>query len=137
VIGAASNPFKLPDGPSATVRRWAYALLWLPILFLLLVVLPSCQAIFDKFDKAGQLPELTIWVMTVVRLNCRAYYAPTLFFVVGLLILDATVVALLRRRRHASVLVHGWFIGICLLSMGVLWLAISRLFLEFKSSGPP
>jgi hypothetical protein len=128
--------FKLPAGPSHKVRRWTYTLLWLPTLLLLCVVLPQFRPIFDKLDEHGMVPQLTACVITFVRINSMAYCVPALSFVVGSLVLDATLVALLQKRRHASFLVHGWFIAVCCLSVGVLWLVSSPMFLQFKMSDP-
>jgi hypothetical protein len=128
-----NNPIKLPDGPSDNLRRLTYALIWLPILLMVLVVLPDVQPIFDKLEKYDDLPELTAQVMSFVRMNNRAYCVPALSFVAGLLFLDARVVALLRQRRHSRFLVQCWFLAACCLSLGVLLLLVTRLFLELHT----
>jgi hypothetical protein len=132
----SNNPFKLPGGPSAKARRLGYALIWVPTLVLLFYVLPQFTPIFDKFEKTGDLPKLTAWLMAVVRMNDSAFYVPVLAFVLGLLILDAQVVAWLRKRQKAEALVWSWFVVVCSLSIGAFFLVgYSMISPVFKMSG--
>jgi hypothetical protein len=124
-VSTRSNvSFKLPGGPSAKVRRWVYALIWIPTLVLLLFVVPQFTPIFNKLEKTGDLPEFTAWMMAFARMNNRAFFLPVLAIVLGLLILDARVVVLLGQSQWADALVRSWFIAVCCLSFAVLALVV-------------
>jgi len=133
----SNNPFKLPGGPSALIRLLAYAGCWAPALVLLFVVTPPFMPIFDKLKKADAMPQLTTSMVDFVRLNHDAFFLPLLGSMLAFFLLDAGVVALLRRSRRAHFMVSAWFNLVCCIGVAAALLVIFGLITPmFKMSNP-
>src|SRR5579862_8601222 len=109
----SKNPFKLPGGPSAMMRLLAYAGCWAPALVLLFFVTPQFMPIFDKLNKADALPQPTISMVAFIRLNYDSFFLPMLGCTLAFFLLDAGVVALLRRSRRGDFMAWAWLYLVC------------------------
>jgi hypothetical protein len=107
------NRFWGPGGPSIMVRYLCYAAWWAPTLALWFIALPQFMPIFDKLEKRVELPQLTVLMTAFGRLNYSSYFLPLLACMLAFILLDAGVIALLRRSRKTNVLVTIWFIVMC------------------------
>jgi len=115
-VTSDDDRFQLPVGPPKA-RYVSYGLSWVPTLALVLLVVVQFKPIFEKLEKKGDLPTLIAFLMSFVRINDSAFFLPVLALMLGSLILDALVVALLRKSQKADSLVDNWVAAVCCLSM--------------------
>ncbi len=108
-----NNPFKLPGGPSVMMRLLVYTGCWAPALVLLFFVTPQFMPIFDKLNKADALPQPTTAMVAFARLNYGTFFLPMLGCTLAFFLLDAGVVALLRRCRRADFMTWAWLYLVC------------------------
>jgi hypothetical protein len=119
-----ANPFKLPGGPSPLRRLLLYAGCWAPAQVLLFFATPQFMPIFDKLKKADALSQPTTSMVAFVRLNHDSFFLPMLGCTLAFFLLDAGVVALLRRSRRADFMIAAWLYLVCGLAIAAAALMI-------------
>jgi type II secretory pathway component PulF len=102
----------------------------------LVFAVPQFKPIFDKFEKDGDLPDLTRWMIALFQINQIGYCVPLFAVVAAFLAFDAGIGAILRQPKHGKSLIWFWFLAACCVLVGLFLLMVCGLLLPvFKMSG--
>jgi type II secretory pathway component PulF len=105
-----STPGESVQGTWFTIRRAAsLGIAWTPVLGALVWFIPKFDPIFIKLHEKGELPLLTVFVMTISNAIRSPFGLPALLALVVLLLVDVGVRRALGRSLIGRLLDGVWF----------------------------
>ena len=117
------------------VRAVIYGVVWLPFAGLVAFYAPRFDGLFERLRQRGGLPVLTEWLMWFGGLNHALFCLPCLLLFALLVVADAGMAGMLRRRRRKRSLYTIWFAGVIVAGILAAALAIIGLLLPVWKMG--
>lgn len=108
---------------------------WLPSFALVIFYLPRFAPIFAKLAEKGELPTLTIWCLTLARMNAAAFGLPMLTFLALIIFVDLGIAWATASRKRGTLLYWSWFAAVILAaSVACLLIVIAMLAPVYRMS---